>query len=137
MSGSARPVLAGLVVPGDGRGRLLGFPTANLALAERLLPDDGIYAAWARLNGRGPQWEATASVGANPTFGGDRRRRLEVHLHDVDQDLYGQRLSIELVAMLRPTLRFAAVEELVARTAADVAASRVLLAADPGSGRAP
>ncbi|WP_029989072.1 riboflavin kinase [Microbacterium paraoxydans] len=128
MTGPALPVLSGLVVPGDGRGRLLGFPTANLALPERLLPDDGIYAAWVRLSGDDRRWEATASVGVNPTFCGDRARRLEVHLHDVDRDLYGQRLSVELVALLRPTLRFDAVEELVARTAADVAASRQLLA---------
>lgn len=122
-------MLTGLVVPGDGRGRVLGFPTANLALPERLLPDDGIYAAWARVPDDDRRWEATASVGANPTFCGDRARRLEVHLHDVDRDLYGQRLSVELVALLRPTLRFDAVAELVARTAADVAASRQVLAA--------
>uniref|UniRef100_UPI000A961A7C riboflavin kinase n=2 Tax=Microbacteriaceae TaxID=85023 RepID=UPI000A961A7C len=67
MTGPALPVLSGLVVPGDGRGRLLGFPTANLALPERLLPDDGIYAAWVRLPGDDRRWEATASVGVNPT----------------------------------------------------------------------
>lgn len=127
MSAPARPVLSGLVVHGDGRGRLLGFPTANLALPERLLPDDGIYAAWARLPGDARRWEATVSVGVNPTFCGDRPRRLEAHLHDVDLDLYGRRLSVELVALLRPTLRFDGVEELIARTAADVAASRRLL----------
>ncbi|MDH5132173.1 MULTISPECIES: riboflavin kinase [unclassified Microbacterium] len=130
MSGPAPRVLSGLVVPGDGRGRLLGFPTANLALSERSLPDDGIYAAWALLPGDDRRWEATASIGVNPTFCGDRARRLEVHLHDIDRDLYGQLLSVELVALLRPTLRFDGVAELVARTAADVAASRRLLAAE-------
>ena len=127
MSGRTLRVLSGLVVAGDGRGRLLGFPTANLALSVRVLPADGIYAAWVRLPGDDRQWEATASVGVNPTFCGDRARRLEVHLHDIDRDLYGMRLSVELVALLRPTVRFDAVEELVARTAADVAASRWLL----------
>lgn len=120
--------IAGLVVPGDGRGRDLGFPTANLALGDSDLPDDGIYAAWARIDEDPRQWAASVSVGTNPTFDGDRERRVEVHLHDADIDLYGRRLAVTLVIHLRPTLRFDGVQALVAQTADDVARCRALLA---------
>ncbi|MFK3678250.1 riboflavin kinase [Microbacterium sp. NPDC090218] len=121
--------IAGVVVPGDGRGRELGFPTANLALDEGDLPEDGIYAAWVRVDHDPRRWEASVSVGANPTFDGDRERRVEVHLHDADLDLYGRRLAVTLVAHLRPTLRFDGVEALIAQTADDVARCRLLLTA--------
>lgn len=120
-------VIGGVVVPGDGRGRDLGFPTANLALDNDSLPADGIYAAWVRIDDDAHAWAASVSVGANPTFAGDRERRVEVHLHDAEVDLYGRRLVVELVAHLRPTLRFADVADLIARTADDVARCRVLL----------
>ncbi|WP_226531439.1 riboflavin kinase [Microbacterium paraoxydans] len=128
---SAQPLgtIAGLVVPGDGRGRVLGFPTANLELEGRGLPDDGIYAAWVRIDEDTHPWAASVSVGANPTFDGDRARRVEVHLHDVDIDLYGRRLDVTLVARLRPTLRFDRVDELIAQSADDVVRCRALLGA--------
>ncbi|WEK60653.1 MAG: riboflavin kinase [Candidatus Microbacterium colombiense] len=120
-------VIAGTVVPGDGRGRELGFATANLALDGGDMPVDGIYAARVRIDGDPHLWPASVSVGANPTFDGDRDRRVEVHLHDVEADLYGRRLLVELVARLRPTLRFEGVEALIAQTADDVARCRALL----------
>ncbi|MCT1478181.1 riboflavin kinase [Microbacterium sp. p3-SID336] len=139
MSGPPRPPLDGLVVHGDGRGRGLGFPTANLALGSEPLPEDGIYAAWARIDEEHRLREATVSVGANPTFRGGRARRVEVHLHDADVDLYGRRLSVALVARLRPTVCFDTVDDLVAQTAADVARSRTVLAerGRPALGGAP
>ena len=121
--------IAGLVVPGDGRGRALGFPTANLALERGELPADGIYAAWVRIDDDLHRWAASVSVGTNPTFAGDRERRVEVHLHDIDVDLYGRRLAVELMAHLRPTLRFDGVDALIAQTADDVARCRTLLRA--------
>ncbi|PRA80704.1 hypothetical protein CQ045_10555 [Microbacterium sp. MYb66] len=119
--------IAGVVVPGDGRGRELGFPTANLALDEGDLPEDGIYAAWVRIDEETHPWASSVSVGANPTFEGDRERRVEVHLHDADLDLYGRRLAVSLVAHLRPTLRFDRVDALIAQTADDVVRCRMLL----------
>lgn len=127
MSAPPSLVIAGVVVPGDGRGRDLGFPTANIALDECDLPADGIYAAWARIDDDPRPWAASVSVGANPTFAGDRDRRVEVHLHDADIDLYGRRLVVELVVHLRPTLRFTDVAELITQTADDVERCRVLL----------
>ena len=120
--------IAGPVVPGDGRGRALGFPTANLELERGDLPADGIYAAWVRIDDDPHRWAASVSVGTNPTFDGDREPRVEVHLHDVDIDLYGRRLAVTLVAHLRPTLRFDGVDELIVQTADDVARCRTLLA---------
>lgn len=120
--------IAGLVVPGDGRGRVLGFPTANLELERGDPPVDGIYAAWVRIDDGPHRWAASVSVGTNPTFAGDRERRVEVHLHDVDIDLYGRRLAVALVAHLRPTLRFDGVDALIAQTADDIAHCRTLLA---------
>lgn len=119
--------ISGRVVPGDGRGRALGFPTANLCCAEEGLPADGIYAAWVRVDDDPLARAASVSVGANPTFAGERERRVEVHLHDVDLDLYGRALSVELVAHLRPTRRFDSVGELIAQTADDVALCRSVL----------
>jgi riboflavin kinase/FMN adenylyltransferase len=113
----------GIVVHGDHRGRLLGFPTANLDLPpDRLLPPNGIYA------GSVGDHRAAISIGVNPHYGG-HVRRFEAHLLDFDGDLYGQRLVVELWSHLRGELAFESEEQLVAAIAADVAATR--LAARP------
>ncbi len=107
----------------------MGFPTANLLVDPGDLPADGIYAARAGRQGEGLPWCATVSVGANPTFAGDRERRLEVHLHDVDVDLYGTTLVVEFVEFLRPTARFDDVAHLIRQSALDVTLCRERLAA--------
>ena len=108
----------GVVVTGDGRGRNLGFPTTNLAVPEGLLvPADGVYA------GAALGWPAAISIGTNPHFGG-RERRVEAHLLDVDEDLYGRRVVVELWERLRDQASFGSEEELVAAIAADVARTR-------------
>lgn len=128
MSAPPLTTIVGVVVPGDGRGRELGFPTANLAIDLDDLPADGIYAAWTRIDDDPEVWPASVSVGTNPTFAGDRERRVEVHLHDVDLDLYGRTLAVTLVAHLRPTLHFEGIEALVSQSEDDVSRCRVLLA---------
>lgn len=127
---SAQPLgsISGTVVPGDGRGRALGFPTANLCADGGELPDDGIYAAWVVVDDRGERMPASVSVGSNPTFAGERPRRVEVHLHDVDLDLYGCRLRVELVSYLRPTLAFTSADELIAQSRLDIEDCREVLA---------
>jgi cytidyltransferase-like protein len=108
----------GIVVHGDHRGRLLGFPTANLDLPpERLLPPNGIYA------GAVGDRRAAISIGVNPHYGG-HVRRFEAHLLDFDGDLYGQRLVVELWNHLRGELAFESEKQLVAAIAADVEATR-------------
>jgi riboflavin kinase/FMN adenylyltransferase len=127
------PAVTGKVVRGDGRGRTLGFPTANLAFAEPVaLPPDGIYAVRVGWGGGDPlrperRVSGVASLGVRPTFGpGDRV--FEVHLLDVDEDLYGRRLRVEFVRRQRGERRFDSVAELVAQMALDVARARLLLA---------
>src|SRR5690625_1992861 len=75
----------GTVIPGNGRGKGLGFPTANLAVEDDK-PGDGVYSAWVQLADR--SWVgATVSVGSNPTFKNVRDRRMECHLHDHRRDI--------------------------------------------------
>jgi riboflavin kinase / FMN adenylyltransferase len=110
--------VAGVVVEGDRRGKLLGFPTANLELApDQLLPPKGIYAG-AALGRR-----AAISIGVNPHYGGTTLR-VEAHLLDFDGDLYGRRLRVELWERLRDERAFGSEEELVEAIAADVEAAR-------------
>ena len=118
------PEVEGIVVRGDGRGRALGFPTANLDVPDGLLvPPDGVFAGWTR--GR----LAAVSIGTNPHFDGVERR-VEAHLLDFDGDLYGERLVLEIWAPLREQRRFGSLEELVAAIGEDV--ERVRAAVRPG-----
>ncbi|MGO3147041.1 MAG: riboflavin kinase [Leucobacter sp.] len=116
---------AGVVIHGNGRGKTLGFPTANLELAVPA-PLDGVYSAWARV-GSGSWRGATISVGDNPTFKNVGSRRVECHIHDLRDDLYGQSVEIELVAFLRAMIAFADAQELIDHTKADVVRSRNIL----------
>lgn len=114
-----RFVLDGEVVTGHGRGRGLGFPTANLRTWPRLLlPGQGIYAGLAEHGGR--RYRAAIDVGTNPTFGSEPLH-VESFLLDYEgDDLPGEPLSIEFWARLRNEVRYDSVEELVAAIATDV-----------------
>jgi riboflavin kinase / FMN adenylyltransferase len=112
------PEVEGIVVRGDGRGRELGFPTANLDVPNDLLvPPDGVYAGWAR------DCRAAVSIGTNPHFDGVERR-VEAHLLDFDGDLYGQRLVVETWSPIREQRRFDSLEELVTAIGDDVERTR-------------
>ena len=125
--------VTGVVVHGDHRGRDLGYPTANLSRdALGQVPADGVYAGRLvrpELPPDAPDavLPAAVSVGTNPTFDG-LERRVEAYVLDrTDLDLYGERLAVEFVERLRPTLRFDGVDALVAQMALDVARCRELL----------
>jgi riboflavin kinase / FMN adenylyltransferase len=124
--------VAGMVIGGDRRGRLLGFPTANLLLDQRkALPADGIYATHARLPGEAEaQRPAVVSLGVRPQFGSGKPRLVEVYLMDASLDLYGEPLLVEFVARLRGEERFTSVEALQEQMARDVADARRALAGD-------
>jgi len=110
--------VTGVVVEGDRRGKLLGFPTANLELDPgQVLPPKGIYAGGARGH------RAAISIGVNPHYGGTVLR-VEAYLLDFDGDLYGEQLVVELWEHLRDERAFASEAELVEAIAADVAAAR-------------
>jgi riboflavin kinase/FMN adenylyltransferase len=122
--------LDGRVVRGDGRGRGLGIPTANLAVEEQLLPARGVYAGRALVPGA--DWRAAVvNVGERPTFGG-AGLVVEAHLLDFAGDLYDARLRLSFQARLRGEERFASAEALVARIHEDVRAARALLAPPAG-----
>ena len=117
--------LGGKVIKGDERGKVLGFPTANIAPdPEEALPADGVYATRAFVGQA--VYKAVTNIGIRPTFGGGQRL-IEVYLLDFEGDLYGQELEIELVECLRGEIRFASVEELKAQIVRDVEGVRALL----------
>jgi riboflavin kinase/FMN adenylyltransferase len=122
--------VTGEVVHGDHRGRELGYPTANLATdAVGAVPADGVYAGWLlRLDAEPDvRYPAAISVGTNPTFDGEYRR-VEAHvLGRDDLELYGERVGIEFVARLRPTVRFDGVPALLEQMARDVVNAAVEL----------
>lgn len=101
--------LQGTIVTGAQRGRLLGFPTANLSQVETLIPPLGVYAAQTTI--QGTTWPVALNIGPNPTFGEDQLK-LEAHVIGYSGDLYGQALSLELLDQLRGVQKFGGVEEL-------------------------
>ena len=120
----------GEVVRGDERGRELGYPTANVpTTGMHAAPADGVYAGWLRrLDGDGDPLPAAISVGTNPTFEGDRERRVESYVLDRDDlELYGVPVEVSFVARLRGMKRFDSVDELVETMADDVRRARAVL----------
>jgi len=120
------PWLEGAVVRGDGRGRELGYPTANLALVPRSpVPGIGIYAGTAHLPGS--THPAAISVGYNVTFTDDRSQvRVEAYLLEFDADIYGSPIRLDLTHRLRDELRFDSVDALLDQLGRDVEAVRSL-----------
>jgi len=117
-------VVTGVVVPGDQRGRLLGFPTANLPLDVGGL-SDGVYAGTVIDETDGSTHLAAVSVGRRTSFyGRDGERLLEAHLLDYAGDLYGHAIRVELHAKLRPQRRYRGAEALIEQLQRDVAATR-------------
>jgi len=130
----------GVVVRGEGRGRGLGYPTANIAPPmHSAIPADGVYAGWFTLLGRGPvgasvlpgrHYPAAVSIGTNPTFSG-RTRTVEAYVLDTTADLYGQHVAVDFVARLRGQEKFGSVDELIEAMGRDTDKARAILAARP------
>ena len=129
------PTLTGTVARGAGRGKDLGFPTANLHLDEPLaVPAHGIYASFATLaqDGESEVYRSVTSIGVRPTFGDcERPQTIETYLLDFSGDLYGRTLRLHLVAKLRDELKFTSVEALIAQMEQDVTHARSALAPHP------
>ena len=127
----------GEVVKGDQRGRELGYPTANVPTSGMLAaPADGVYAGClARLDATTHTLlPAAISVGTNPTFDGERERRVESYVLDRDDlELYGVEVEVSFVARIRGMLRFDSVDELVATMHDDVERCRTILGAGPAA----
>jgi riboflavin kinase / FMN adenylyltransferase len=118
--------LDGTVVAGDGRGRTIGIPTANLAPVNELLPARGVYASRARTALSPSPLAAVVNVGQRPTFGGTTVT-IEAHLLDFQGDLYGTSLRVEFLEHLREEARFSSPEALVAQIQADIAHTRAVV----------
>jgi riboflavin kinase / FMN adenylyltransferase len=121
--------IEGRVQPGDRRGRDLGFPTANLAIANYLHPAPGVYAVRAGVSENGTLvWhDGVANFGNRPTFAG-QDWRFETHLFDFAGDLYGRHLRVAIVEFIRPDAKFAGIDALVAAMHEDAKQARAILA---------
>jgi riboflavin kinase / FMN adenylyltransferase len=117
----------GKVIHGDERGRLLGFPTANLAGVEQLLPTRGVYAVRARVAGNLTKYRAVMNLGKRPTFTSNGIDSLEVHILDFNADLYDQKLWVSDMVWLRDEMAFPGADALKAQIAEDVARARAIL----------
>ncbi len=119
----------GRVVHGEGRGRSLGIPTANLSPSNETLPGNGVYVCRVALLDQGvsPPLPAVVNVGRKPTFGGTETT-VEAHLLDFQSALYGKRLRVAFETRLREERRFASAEDLMAQIRSDIEAARRLLA---------
>lgn len=129
--------IEGRVAEGERRGRSIGFPTANLRLADYVRPATGVYAVRAGVGVGGDDsdkanwFDGVANLGYRPTFDGDELL-LEAHLFDFDGDLYGQHLRIALVDYLRAEKKFDGLDSLKQQIADDGVRARKILAADTG-----
>ena len=116
----------GVVVPGDARGRTIGFPTANITMPDRLVrPATGVYAVQCEIDG--VRYDGVSNVGTRPTFGGGDET-IEVHLLDVDEDLYGKSVRVQFIDRLRNEQRFTSAETLVFQIKTDIEQARSVLA---------
>ncbi len=132
--------VVGRVARGDQRGRELGYPTANVPTGGLAVPADGVYAGWLSLldpaDDQTPVGEplpAAISVGTNPTFDGERARRVEAYVLDrTDLDLYGVPVEISFVSRIRGMVKFEGVDALVETMDQDVVRTRELLGLGKG-----
>ncbi|MGC8697255.1 MAG: bifunctional riboflavin kinase/FAD synthetase [Halothiobacillus sp.] len=123
--------LCGRVIHGDKRGRLLGFPTANVALQRRLSPLRGVFVVRVLL-ADGGRFAGVANVGTRPTVAGTDAR-LEVHVFDFNRDVYGELLQVEFLHPLRDEQKFNSLNALTAQIFEDAARARAWLACNPAN----
>jgi riboflavin kinase/FMN adenylyltransferase len=122
--------IEGRVGPGQGRGRTIGVPTANLQPANETVPALGVYAAWCWTAGAPAGTAAVVNIGRRPTFGGGEVS-VEAHLLGFTGDLYGQAMSLGFVSRLREERTFPGPDALVAQIREDIRAARDVLAGAP------
>lgn len=118
--------LSGTVIPGDGRGRTIGIPTANVDVSlQKAIPLNGVYACHALIDGQKQQ--AVVNIGLRPTFtSGETLPRVEAHLLNYAADLYGKNLRLEFIERLRGEQKFASIDALVSQIRADIERAKLL-----------
>lgn len=120
--------LSGLVWRGEGRGRQIGVPTANLQTENRRYPKVGVYAT--RTQWRGNWYPSVSNIGYNPTFKGDGTDlplKIETHLFDFSQDMYGDEIQVEFFEFIRSEKKFAGFQELLHQMKDDFAKAKEIL----------
>ncbi|OGO11500.1 MAG: riboflavin biosynthesis protein RibF [Chloroflexi bacterium RBG_16_47_49] len=119
--------VTGEVIHGDGRGKSIGIPTANLDTGnEKLIPGAGVYAC--RVVIMDKLWPAAVNIGTRPTFeSADQRAHVEAHILDYSNDIYAQQITIEFISRLRGEQRFQGVEELISQIHNDINKTRELI----------
>jgi len=120
--------ITGQVIHGDGRGKGIGIPTANIETSsEKLIPDIGVYAC--RVKIKDIFWNAAVNIGTRPTFiNSDQKRHIEAHILDFSDDLYNEQISIQFISRLRGEQRFQSVEELIKQVHIDITNTQEILA---------
>lgn len=120
--------VAGEVIHGDGRGKKIGIPTANLDTGdEKLIPSAGVYACRAQVQDK--FWPAAVNVGIRPTFEStDQRSHVEAYILDFSEDLYGQVIALDFIERLRGEVRFQSVDDLLIQIGADIDQTREIIA---------
>jgi riboflavin kinase / FMN adenylyltransferase len=119
--------LEGTVTHGEHRGTNLGIPTANLEISpERLLPGNGVYVTRAVVDGK--TYSSVTNIGVNPTFETDLiAPRVEPHLLDMNEQIYGKTLKLEFIEYLRPEIKYETPQALVAQITKDIEKTREIL----------
>ncbi len=119
--------LRGFVIRGDGRGRKINVPTANIEInAEKIIPANGVYACWAST--RGKKYRAVTNIGIRPTFTPDKEEaNVEVHILDFDENIYGKELKLEFISRLRDEQKFNSVDGLLKQIHTDIVKAQEIL----------
>lgn len=121
--------LSGIVVKGDGRGRGLGFPTANIAPKHAIIPRNGVYAV--RLFVRDKYYNGIVNIGMRPTFEA-HSPAIEVHIFDFDEDIYGEEITVYFVSRIREEKKFRNAEALTNQINADIEIAKHVLSLSAG-----
>jgi len=121
--------LSGEIVGGQQLGRKIGFPTANIEIAEKykLVPSNGVYAVQVHI--RGTKLAGMMNIGVKPTLG-EQPRSIEVHIFNFGQEIYGEKLKVEVIKQIRPEMKFKDLEELTGQLVLDSEEARAILTED-------
>lgn len=118
--------LEGVVVKGEGRGKKIGFPTANIQVSlDLIVPDKGVYVT--RTIYQGMTYQSVTNIGNNPTFKTSNQIHIETNIFDFDADIYGETLNIEFISKVRDEKKFSTVNDLIEQIKQDVQFSRDFL----------
>ena len=120
-------LLRGFVIEGNKLGRTIGFPTANIFIEDqdKLIPKNGVYAVYAYIEGE--RYKGMLNIGVRPTINNDKRRTIEVHIFDFNEDIYGKTVRLELITYIRDEVKFNGIDALIEQLKKDEIKSRSIL----------